>query len=142
VSQRYWNNSPERRSGWATAPVKHMEPANPRILARELAQDIEIKQSGIHGLGVFAIRRFAKDEYIGTYWGTQAKEVTSYTLHVQNEDGTLFLIEGRNLLRYINHADRPNARFDGIHLYARQSIRAGEEITFDYGDGEGITFPD
>ncbi|WP_456378853.1 SET domain-containing protein [Thiolapillus sp.] len=119
-----------------------MEPAQPRILARDLAPVIEVKPSGIHGLGVFARKDFDEGDYIGTYWGTQAKETTPYTLHVQNEDGTLFLIEGRNLLRYINHADRPNARFDGIHLYARQSIGAGEEITFDYGDGEGVTFPD
>ena len=119
-----------------------MEGINPIFLTRDLAYRVSIRYSGIHGKGLFARRAFAQGEYIGTYWGTKAREVTPYTLHVQNEDGTLFLIEGRNLLRYINHSDSPNAEFDGIHLIARQPIGEGEEITFDYSAGEGIRFPD
>ena len=99
-----------------------------------------MKDSPIHGFGVFARVRFKEGDYIGTYWGTRATEITPFTLHVQNEDGTLFLIEGRNLLRWINHSDRPNARFDGIHLFALKTIVVGEEITFDYSAGEGIHF--
>ncbi|WP_052470266.1 SET domain-containing protein [Thiolapillus brandeum] len=113
---------------------------NPIFLTRDLAYRLDVRQSGIHGRGVFARQDFQTGDYIGTYWGTKAREVTPYTLHVQNEDGTLFLIEGRNLLRYINHSDDPNAEFDGIHLIARRCIVAGEEITFDYSAGEGISF--
>ena len=119
-----------------------MAATNPRFLANDLACVVAVRQSSIHGLGVFSRTAFRPGDYIGTYWGTKAREVTPYTLHVQNEDGTLFLIEGRNLLRYINHSDSPNAEFDGIHLFARRPIGEGEEITFDYADGEGIRFPD
>ncbi len=117
-----------------------MAATNPRFLAHDLASVIEVQQSSIHGLGVFARTAFRPGDYIGTYWGTKATEVTPYTLHVQNEDGTLFLIEGRNLLRYINHSESPNAEFDDIHLFARRNIKEGEEITFDYSAGEGIDF--
>jgi len=118
-----------------------MNAENPVFLTRDLIQFLDVKESVIHGLGVFAKCDFRTEDYIGTYWGSRAVEITPYTLNVQNEDGTLFLIEGRNLLRYINHSDTPNAVFDGIHLFARTLIRPGEEITFDYSDGEGIRFP-
>jgi SET domain-containing protein len=52
-------------------------------------------------------------------------------------------VEGRrglNLLRYLNHAERPNAEFDGFDLYALKNIRAGEEITFNYSPNEAISF--
>lgn len=117
-----------------------MAATNPRFLAHDLARLIAVRPSSIHGLGVFSCVVFEPGDYIGTYWGTKADEISPYTLHVQNEDGTLFLIEGRNLLRYINHSDDPNAEFDGVHLFARKPIGEGDEITFDYSAGEGITF--
>lgn len=40
---------------------------------------------------------------------------------------------GRNLLRYLNHQDEGNAKFDDFYLYALQDIESHEEITFDYG---------
>ena len=119
-----------------------MAATNPRFLAHDLARLVEVRPSPIHGLGVFSRTAFQPGDYIGTYWGTKADEISPYTLHVQNEDGTLFLIEGRNLLRYINHNDNPNAAFDGIHLFAKTVIQPGHEITFDYADGEGIRFAD
>jgi hypothetical protein len=42
-----------------------------------------------------------------------------------------------NLSRYINHSCRPNCeplvRGRAIVIYARRTIRAGEELTYDYG---------
>jgi len=120
----------------------NMDYIKPIFLSRDLAYRLDVRQSGIHGKGLFSRQVFQTSEYIGSYWGTKAQEVTPYTLHVQNEDGTLFLIEGRNLLRYINHSDNPNAEFDGIHLIASRHIEPEEEITFDYSAGEGISFKD
>ena len=39
---------------------------------------------------------------------------------------------GDNELRFLNHADKPNAEFDGWDLYAATQIKKGEEITFNY----------
>jgi len=44
--------------------------------------------------------------------------------HMEDEDGFLRNVEGRNTLRYINHVEEPNCEFDGIHLFARgRSVR-------------------
>jgi hypothetical protein len=36
-------------------------------------------------------------------------------------------------MRFLNHADRPNAEMDGLDCYALTLIPAGTEITIDYG---------
>lgn len=89
--------------------------------------------SAIHGTGLFARRSFKRNEYIGTYAGPLAKRNGRYVLWVTDEDGHLSGVRGLNLLRYLNHADTPNAYFDGVDLYASGRIAADSEITFDYG---------
>ena len=89
--------------------------------------------SSIHGTGLFARKRFTKGEYIGTYEGPAAKRNGMYVLWVTDEDGETTARSGRNLLRYLNHQLPPNAEFDGYDLYARKTIKPGDEITFDYG---------
>ena len=43
-----------------------------------------------------------------------------------------------NTARYINHACRPNCEVDlknrRIYIFATRNIKAGEELTYDYGD--------
>jgi hypothetical protein len=43
-----------------------------------------------------------------------------------------------NLARFINHACRPNCEVDlknrRIYIFATKNIKAGEELTYDYGD--------
>ena len=112
-----------------------------RYRTAQLKGHLMVRESPIHGLGVFARRHFLPGEYIGTYWGTKARETTPYTLFITHEDGREERIEGRNLLRWLNHSDEPSAGFDGLHLFALREIVPGEEITFDYAAGEGITFP-
>ena len=89
--------------------------------------------SAIHGNGLFAHRSFSRDEYIGTYDGPAARRNGKYVLWITEEDGSEFGVRGMNVLRYLNHAKRPNAFFDGVDLYAARRISAGQEITFDYG---------
>ena len=92
--------------------------------------------SAIHGSGCFARIRFAVGDYIGTYEGPEAKRDGTYVLWVYPPDAEPVGRSGRNLLRYLNHQDDPNARFDGFELYARRQIDPGEEITIDYGGGD------
>lgn len=91
--------------------------------------------SAIHGTGLFALRDIARDEYIGTYWGPEARRDGTYVLWVYNPDDPDDVVgrSGRNLLRYLNHDERPNAAFDAFDLYASRRIRAGDEITINYG---------
>jgi len=42
--------------------------------------------------------------------------------------------DGNNELRFLNHAAQPNGEMDGLDLYANRKIKAGEEITINYGE--------
>lgn len=108
-----------------------------RIHNRQLKELVYAAPSAIHGTGLFAVRTIAKDEYIGTYWGPEARRDGTYVLWVfdrDNPDDTVGR-SGRNLLRYLNHATPGNAVFEGFDLFARVRIRAGAEITFNYQAG-------
>jgi uncharacterized protein len=99
----------------------------------KLSERVYVATSCIHGRGVFAKRRIQKDEYIGSYAGPAAKRNGKYVLWLTDADGREHGVRGLNLLRYLNHASRPNAYFDGVDLYAERVIKRDEEISFDYG---------
>jgi SET domain-containing protein len=105
-----------------------------RISNRELRKWVYSAPSPIHGTGLFAARPIAKGEYIGTYHGPSAKRDGTYVLWVYNpeDESDMEGRSGRNLLRYLNHADSGNAEFDGFDLYARSDIAEDQEITFNY----------
>jgi hypothetical protein len=98
------------------------------------------------GLGLFAVKPFAKRAYIVTYKG---KRIATAEAHRREREGKAkymfelnarWTIDGssrRNLGRYINHACRPNCeavlRKGQLVFVALREIVAGEEITLDYG---------
>jgi SET domain-containing protein len=93
--------------------------------------------SPIHGIGCFARIAIRAGAYIGTYEGPEARRDSTYVLWVYEEGEAPIGRSGRNLLRYLNHQQDGNARFDGFDLFAVRDIACGEEITFDYsGDFE------
>ncbi len=93
-----------------------------------------VADSSIHGKGLFARVELPAEAYLGSYDGPETRENGMHVLWVQESSGEWIGRDGRNLLRYINHAIPPNAEFDGFDLYALRGIEAGEEITIDYGD--------
>jgi hypothetical protein len=105
-----------------------------RTRNRELNPHVYSGPSEIHGTGLFAARDLAVGEYIGTYWGPEAKRDGTYVLWVFDRDNPDDAIgrSGRNLLRYLNHAKPGNAEFDGFDLFARVAISQHAEITFNY----------
>ena len=90
--------------------------------------------SPIHGKGVFAARRITRGELIGVYIGTPTGRNGTYVLWVEGDDGSTVGLLGKNGLRFLNHSGRPNAGFDGDHLYALRLIRRDQEITIHYGE--------
>lgn len=106
----------------------------PRLTNRQLQEVVYVAGSGIHGRGLFAARRIDSGEYIGTFTGPAARRDGVYVLWVYPDDGgEPEGRSGRNLLRFINHADPGNAEFDGFDLYASATIDRDVEITIDYG---------
>ena len=110
----------------------------PRRINGELGSIVYVAPSPIHGRGLFARQPIRKGRFIGTYEGPQAKRNGKYVLWVHGDGGVVEGRRGLNLLRYLNHAERPNAEFDGFDLYAMKNIRPGEEITFNYSPSEAI----
>ncbi len=93
-----------------------------------------VKNSGIHGRGLFAKRRIAKGEFIGEYRGRSTMKDGPHVLWVEHEKDEYRVqgIDGKNELRFTNHSEDPNAVFYGEELVALRAIATGEEITFNY----------
>ena len=101
---------------------------------------VEVRESAIEGLGVFALRAFAEDERIRTF--ALVREITEDAPlrpgerreHCTYPDDRVFLVGPPD--RHFNHSCDPNAykRFvgDAIHVHARRPIETGAEITLDY----------
>lgn len=105
-----------------------------RVKNNDLREMVYSALSPIHGTGLFAKRSIMKGEYIGTYHGPEATRDGTYVLWVYDKEDEASAIgrSGRNLLRYLNHAARGNAEFDGFDLYALKDIKIDQEITFNY----------
>jgi SET domain-containing protein len=106
----------------------------------------EVRPSRIHGQGVFARRPFPARRKIGELTGEiisvaearrRAKDAAVVTI-VEFEDDTALDASSDRCLRYINHSCGPNTflRRAGhrVEFYSLRKIRAGEELTCDYGE--------
>lgn len=110
----------------------------------------EVRQSSVHGKGVFAKRDLHKGELIFEYKGElitweealrrhpHDPSQPNHTFYFHIDDG--HVIDGGrkgNSARWINHSCRPNceAEQDGqrVFVYARKAIPAGRELFYDYG---------
>ncbi len=94
---------------------------------------VQVKDSGIHGKGLFAAASIPADTLLLTIEGRPTAEDGTYVIWETEEDGTPagFLIT--NEARYVNHARDANAAFFGRELWSLRPIRKGEEITHHYG---------
>jgi SET domain-containing protein len=111
---------------------------------------IQVRRSGVHGKGVFALQDLAEGETLIEYVGEviswdeaqdrhphdpQDPNHTFY-FHV-NEDRVIDALFGGNSSRWINHSCSPNCEADEendrIFIKAIRNIQAGEELNYDYG---------
>lgn len=115
----------------------------------------EVRGSGIHGRGVYATKKIAKGtqiiEYLGEYIDKEESERRAWE-QVAHAEGTgdaavyIFTLDEKwdidgnvpwNDARLINHSCDPNCEAwiegDEIYIYSLRAIKAGEELTFDYG---------
>jgi hypothetical protein len=98
-----------------------------------LKQLTYVGDSEIHGQGLFARVDIPGDMVIGTLKGRRCKREGAYVLWLSETQG----FEVRCNLRYINHADTPNAcYYDDLSVVALRDIKPGEEITHDYESSE------
>jgi uncharacterized protein len=99
---------------------------------------------GLNGLGLFTTKPIRKGAQVIEYTGEtitteEANRRGGQYLFALNKS---FTIDGRgreNTARYINHSCRPNCRPElsddetQVHIFAKRNIKAGEELTYNYG---------
>ncbi len=94
------------------------------------------------GLGLFAVEEIPKGTCIIEYIGrviSKEEEYKSKSLYLfeLNSKVTIDGAARSNTARYINHSCKPSAEAEiwnkRIFFLALKKIKAGEEITFDYG---------
>lgn len=113
---------------------------------------IEVRNSPIHGAGVFALRRIRKGTTIVEYLGDRVSheevderyadklETDSHTF-LFTVDSKLVIDAGRNgnEARFINHACDPNCestiKNKRVFIEAIRTIQPGEELNYDYAIG-------
>lgn len=107
---------------------------------------LEVRDSGVHGRGVYALRRIPKRKRIIEYTG---KRVLWEEASEQEDGPHTFLFGltngkevidpevGGNEARWINHSCAPNCEAleegNRVFIYARRAIPPGEELFYDYG---------
>ncbi len=108
-----------------------------------LNPSLEKRRSGTQGFGIFAKADVRKGERLAIFGGTVMLIDEMYRLPGHMQKYTM-QIEERFVMApagtvpedtdYFNHSCDPNSGFKGqIFLVAMRDIKAGEEITFDYG---------
>jgi SET domain-containing protein len=91
-------------------------------------------RSPIHGHGLFAARPLSAGQLIGVYEGPAVEDDGIYVLWIEGDTAESWTgYDGKNEMRFMNHADDPNAEMDGLNCYALNNIPCDAEITIDYG---------
>ena len=111
---------------------------------------LQIRRSGVHGKGVFAVQDIAEGEVLIEYTGEVISWQTAQDRHPHDplqpnytfyfhvdEDHVIDAKFGGNSSRWINHSCDPNCFADErdgrIFITALRNLAAGEELNYDYG---------
>jgi hypothetical protein len=110
---------------------------------------IDVKDSKIHGKGVFAATEIPKNKKVIEYFGEKVSKKDAETIvGKQMGGGEIFIFElnnrsdingdiAGNYAKFINHSCKPNCESrieDGkIWIVSLRKIKTGEEITYNYG---------
>ncbi|PUE50639.1 SET domain-containing protein-lysine N-methyltransferase [Limnohabitans sp. 2KL-1] len=130
--------------------AKTPAPTPSRSTPRASGKRIQVRRSGVHGKGVFALQDIAEGETVIEYVGEiiswdEAQDRHphdpsdpnhTFYFHV-NEDRVIDALHGGNSSRWINHSCDANCEADEendrIFIKAIRNISAGEELNYDYG---------
>jgi len=131
-------------------PQKGPARSQPTPTAPSRGRRIQVRRSGIHGKGVFALRPIAAGETVVEYTGKVMswKKAQKKAPHNPDEPNHTFFFhvddkhvidggDGGNAARWINHACGPNCEADEddgrVYIKALRDIAPGEELNYDYG---------
>lgn len=147
TSPRPRKTPPDAPETGAGQPAQQAAP--PQAEAAGKGRRIQVRQSGVHGKGVFALTDIPAGDRIIEYKGELISWEEALRRHPHdpsNPTHTFYfhvddtkVIDGGfqgNSSRWINHSCDPNCEAEDdngrIFIKALRSIRAGEELFFDY----------
>lgn len=110
---------------------------------------IEVRESPLHGLGVFAAQRIDKGTRIIEYLGERVSHAEADRRYESKDAADnhtfLFIVDARTVIdagvggneaRFVNHACAPNCESviekGRVFIDAIRNIKPGEELTYDY----------
>jgi hypothetical protein len=105
-----------------------------------ISSKVQLKPSGIHGTGLFALSRLEPGERVIVFGGEYVDAASAHRARaggklIMQWDEDLFSVEerGDDPTYFINHSCDPNLWMaDAFTLVARRQIEAGEELLADY----------
>jgi uncharacterized protein len=109
---------------------------------RHIRRSLVVRKSK-SGLGLFTLEPIRRKEFIIEYTGEvltgkEANEHGGKYLFETSKDRFLDGSARSNIARYINHSCDPNCEIEilrgRIYVFSRKSIKAEEELTYDYGE--------
>jgi uncharacterized protein len=138
------------KSSTQSRPIKTANGHDIKGLGKQAGRRIQVRRSGVHGKGVFALQPIARGETIIEYKGEiitwpQAQRRhphdpsdPNHTFYFHIDDKRVIdAAVGGNAARWINHACRPNCEADEtdgrIFIKALRRLEPGEELFYDYG---------
>jgi uncharacterized protein len=131
-------------------PMRKTPQAATKVAPKDTRR-IQVRRSGVHGKGVFALQPIAAGERIIEYKGEviawpealrrhpHDPADPNHTFYFSLDDGTHVIDAkvGGNAARWINHACDPNCKAeegDGrVFIHALRKLKPGEELFYDYG---------
>ncbi|WP_310383695.1 SET domain-containing protein [Roseateles sp.] len=125
-------------------------PAAKESLKKPAGRRIQVRHSGVHGRGVYAVAKVLAGEVLIEYTGERISwdeamdrhphdpAQPHHTFYFHIEDGRVIdALFGGNSSRWINHACDPNCEADEengrVFIKALRDIFPGEELFYDYG---------
>jgi len=123
-------------------------PANGQPAPR--GRRLQVRRSGVHGKGVYALQPLAKGETLIEYVGEvidwpealrrhpHDPSDPNHTFYFSLDAGRVIDANvGGNAARWINHSCKPNCEADEtdgrVFIKALRAIKPGEELFYDYG---------
>ena len=115
------------------------------------ARRMQVRKSGVHGKGVFALKPIVRGERILEYTGQTISwpealrrhphdpSDPNHTFYFSLDDGSHVIDAkvGGNASRWINHACEPNCKAEEtegrVFIRALRALKPGEELFYDYG---------
>jgi uncharacterized protein len=134
----------------AAARPKPQPGVTPQSAAPAGGRRIQVRLSGVHGKGVFALAPIAKGELIIEYKGEvitwpealrrhphdPSDPQHTFYFHV-DEEHVIDAKHGGNAARWINHSCAPNCEADEtdgrVFIKALRTLKPGQELFYDYG---------